>query len=125
LLLTTDYGRQFPRASVGPVLHRSFPTRALITALTLCAALAAVPAVAQSPAATRAVLADAARAPARAAIIDGASWRCEGSTCTASGGNSQPAPRACRRVVARLGAVNEFSWKGVALTADELAACNA
>lgn len=98
--------------------------RALFPVLSLCAALVAVPAVAQAPAATRAVLADAARAPARATIIDGASWRCEGATCTASGGNSQPAPRACRRVVARLGSVTEFSWKGVALTAEELAVCN-
>lgn len=99
--------------------------RILLSALALCAALVAVPAVAQAPAATRAVLADAASAPARAVIIDGASWRCEGSVCTASGGASQPAPRACRRTVARLGAVTEFSWKGITLTAEELAVCNA
>ncbi|MBU1347527.1 MAG: hypothetical protein KKA16_11350 [Alphaproteobacteria bacterium] len=98
--------------------------RAVLSAAALCLALAA-PAVAQSPAATRLVLADADRAPARATIIDGASWRCEGQTCIASGGTAQPAPRACRRVVARFGAVTEFSWKGTTLTADELAACNA
>lgn len=99
--------------------------RVLLPALALCAALAAVPAVAQAPAATRAVLADASRAPARPLIIDGANWRCEGAVCTASGGANQPAPRACRRAVARLGAVTEFSWKGIALTAEELAVCNA
>ena len=94
-------------------------------ALLIAAALfAAAPALAQAPA-TSAVLADASRAPAAAIIIDGASWRCEGATCTASGGANQPATRACRRVVARFGAVSSFSYKGVALTAEQIAACNA
>ncbi len=94
-------------------------------ALLIAAALfAAAPALAQAPA-TSAVLADAGRAPAAAIIIDGASWRCEGATCTASGGANQPATRACRRVVARFGAVSSFSYKGVALTAEQIAACNA
>lgn len=101
--------------------------RAVLPLLALCAAFAAAPAVAQAPsvAATRAVLADASRAPTRATIIDGANWRCEGQTCTASGGADQPAPRACRRVAARLGPVTEFSWKGTALTVEQLAVCNA
>ena len=98
--------------------------RAVLPLLALCAAFAA-PAVAQTLAPTRVVIADAARVPARATIIDGANWRCEGQTCTASGGADQPAPRACRRVVARFGAVTEFSWKGAALTAEQLAVCNA
>ena len=98
--------------------------RAVLPLLALCAAFAA-PAVAQTPAPTRVVIADAARVPARATIIDGANWRCEGQTCTASGGADQPAPRACRRVVARFGAVTEFSWKGTALSAEQLAVCNA
>ena len=94
-------------------------------ALLIVAALfAAAPAFAQTPA-TSAVLADAARAPAGAVIIDGASWRCEGASCTASGGTSQPATRACRRFVARFGAVSSFSYKGSALTAEQIAACNA
>ena len=99
--------------------------RAVLPLLALCAAFAAAPAFAQSTAPTRAVLADASRAPARATIIDGANWRCEGQTCTASGGANQPAPRACRRVAARFGQVTEFSWRGTALTAEELAVCNA
>ena len=101
--------------------------RAVLPLLALCAALTAAPAVAQAPssAPTRAVIADTARVPARATIIDGANWRCEGQTCTASGGAEQPAPRACRRVVARFGAVTEFSWKGTVLSAEQLAACNA
>lgn len=96
-------------------------------ALLIAAALfAAAPAFAQVPAAaTSAVLADAARAPARSTIIDGATWRCDGASCTASGGSSQPATRACRRVVARFGAVSSFSYKGDVLSAEQIAACNA
>lgn len=95
--------------------------RALLIAATL---FAAAPAFAQTPA-TSAVLADAARAPATRTIIDGASWSCDGASCTASGGTSQPATRACRRVVLRFGAVSSFSYKGVALTAEQITACNA
>jgi len=95
-------------------------------ALLIAAALfAAVPATAQTPAPTRAVLADAAQAPSGRTLIDGAAWRCEGTTCVASGGASQPATRACRRVKAKLGALTEFAWKGQTLSADQLAACNA
>ena len=36
-----------------------------------------------------------------------------------------PFAAACRRVVARFGAVSSFSYKGVALTAEQIAACNA
>lgn len=95
------------------------------TLLIVAALFAAAPVSAQAPAATRAVLADAAKAPSARTIIDGAAWRCEGATCTATGGTSQPATRACRRVVARFGAVTEFAWKGEALSAEQLAACNA
>jgi hypothetical protein len=94
-------------------------------ALLLAAALfAAAPALAQAPASS-AVLTDAARASAARTIIDGATWRCDGGTCTATGGANQPATRACRRVVSRFGPVSAFSYKGVALTAEQLAACNA
>ena len=95
--------------------------RALIVAAAL---FAAAPALAQSNASS-AVLVDASKAPAGRTIIDGAAWRCEGATCTANGGASQTATRACRRVVARLGQVSAFTYKGVALTAEEVAACNA
>ncbi|OYX57015.1 MAG: hypothetical protein B7Y86_09775 [Brevundimonas subvibrioides] len=101
--------------------------RAVLPLLALCVAFAAAPAVAQAPssAATRVVLADASRVPTRSTVIDGANWRCQGQTCTASGGADQPAPRACRRVAARLGPVTEFSWKGTTLSAEQLAVCNA
>lgn len=95
--------------------------RALLVAVAL---FAAAPALAQTPA-TSAVLADAARAPAARTIIDGASWSCDGASCTASGGANQPATRACRRVVVRFGAVSSFSYKGVTLSAEQVAACNA
>ncbi len=95
-------------------------------ALLIAAALfAAAPVVAQTPAATRLTLADAARASARATIIDGARWSCEGATCTAAGGTEQPATRACRRVVQKFGPVTAFAYKGVELSAEELAVCNA
>ena len=98
----------------------------MMRAITLAAALfVAAPAFADAPAATRATLADASTAPAARVIIDGASWRCEGSACVASGGSAQPATRACRRVVARIGKVSAISYKGHELTAEELATCNA
>jgi hypothetical protein len=95
--------------------------RALLVAAAL---FAAAPAIAQTPASS-AVLADASRAAPARTIIDGATWRCEGASCTATGGANQPATRACRRVAARLGEVSAFTWKGVALSAEEVAACNA
>jgi len=95
--------------------------RALLIAAAL---LVAGPAVAQAPVSS-AVLADASKAPAARTIVDGAAWRCEGATCTATGGASQPATRACRRLVARFGALTAFTYKGVELTAEQIAACNA
>lgn len=96
--------------------------RALVFAAAL---LAAAPAVAFSNG-TSATLADPATAPSGRVIIDGASWSCDGAECTATGaGANQPATRACRRAVARLGKVAAFTWKGQALTAEQIAACNA
>tara|TARA_R110002167_G_scaffold16669_5_gene64752 strand:+ start:3008 stop:3304 length:297 start_codon:yes stop_codon:yes gene_type:complete len=96
--------------------------RSLIIAAVL---FAAAPALAQPAAPTALTLVDAASAPSGTTIVDGAAWRCDGAACTATARTSQPATRACRRVVARLGKVATFSYKGVALTAEELAACNA
>lgn len=95
-------------------------------ALILAAPALAVAQTVSSPPATRAVLADPVRTPAgRTVIVDGASWRCEGASCSATGGTSQPAARACRRLVARFGPVTEFSWKGESLDSAALATCNA
>ena len=98
--------------------------RTLLIAAILAVATPTLATPVQTPA-TSATLADAASAPSGRVIVDGATWRCEGTTCTATGGANQPATRACRRVVARLGEVTAFSWKGTALSAEELAACNA
>lgn len=89
------------------------------------AATPQAPARAQPQPATSLTLADAAQAPARPLIIDGARWSCEGAVCTASGGTEQPASRACRRVVQKFGPVTAFSYKGDALSADQLGVCNA
>lgn len=97
--------------------------RALLIAAALFAAAPAFAQPAQSP--TRLTLSEASRAPSGRLIVDGAQWRCEGTACTATGGTSQPASRACRRVVQRVGPVTAFSWKGVELSAAEIAACNA
>lgn len=94
-------------------------------AFVIAAVLAlAAPAVAQTPS-NALTLADASVAPVGRTIVDGAAWTCEGATCTATGGANQPASRACRRVVARVGKVTAFTWKGQALTAEQLATCNA
>jgi len=64
--------------------------------------------------------------PQAPVIIDGTSWRCGAdNVCIGTGGASQPATRACRRVVAKLGlALNSFTYRGVTLTDDQLATCN-
>ncbi|HEY0053700.1 MAG TPA: hypothetical protein VGB49_09835 [Caulobacteraceae bacterium] len=94
--------------------------------LALALTLAAGAAAAQGPTTTQTSLrlATPANAPARI-IIDGATWRCAEGVCLANGGSSQPAARACKRVVARLGQVSAFNWRGAALSDAELAACNA
>ena len=69
-------------------------------------------------------LANAAASPASPVIIDGISWRCETTGACVGRGEEQPATRACRRVVARVGAVSAFTWRGTALSSDQLAACN-
>jgi len=101
--------------------------RALLIALTLTAAPALAIASQAQPAAapTRAVVADAAQLSGNRVIVDGAAWRCEGTLCVSNGSASQPAPRACRRVRAKLGPLTEFAWRGRVLTAAELATCNA
>ena len=94
-------------------------------ALTLAVSLfAAGVAAAQGPVNTSLKLANPAAAPNKV-IIDGAVWKCANGTCIATGGNSQTAERACRRVVAKLGAVAAFSWRGETLTDEAVAACNA
>jgi hypothetical protein len=95
------------------------------TLIALATAALATSAFAAAPAGSSLTLADASRAPSGNTIIDGANWRCEGAECTATGGSNQPAARACRRVVQRLGQVTAFTYRGTPLSAEQLATCNA
>ena len=58
-------------------------------------------------------------------IIDGASWSCAGTACHAGFVDDMPAFRSCKRIVSVTGAVTSFTWRGKALSADEIAVCNA
>lgn len=98
----------------------------ILTVAALAVVAVAGSAAAQTPGQSF-TLSSAASAPTVPVIIDGVSWRCgEGAVCVGTGrGTEQPATRACRRVVARVGAVASFSWRGQALSAEQLATCNA
>lgn len=98
-----------------------------IASLVALATLAFAGSVSAQSAATSLTLQNPAAAPTASAIIDGVSWRCEPTgACTGAGrGAEQPALRACRRVVAQLGPVSSFTWRGQSLDAAQLATCNA
>jgi len=98
-------------------------------AVLLAAALLLAPATATQalPGTTSSfTLQNVAFTPQAPLLIDGVSWRCNAeNVCVGTGGQSQPASRACRRVVARVGvALASFTYKGTTLSSDELAACN-
>lgn len=57
-------------------------------------------------------------------IIDGANWVCSGASCHADYVSDMPALRSCQRVVAKLGAVSSFTYRGQALNEADLATCN-
>jgi hypothetical protein len=61
-------------------------------------------------------------------VIDGRLWRCFGTGCRAQAASapaSQPIDRECRRVAAKLGELSHYRSGKRALSAAELAACNA
>ncbi|MBC6981781.1 hypothetical protein [Caulobacter sp. 17J80-11] len=94
-------------------------------ALSLALSLAAAGAAAAQGGETQLTLQNGEGAAAKV-IVDGTVWKCEGVTCVAGGSiKAQPAARACKRVVAKLGTVSAFSWRGEALSGDALAECNA
>jgi hypothetical protein len=64
--------------------------------------------------------------PAAASRIaaSGVVWSCEGNACTAARSNSRPAI-VCARLVRATGAVTSFAFAGAALSAEEIARCNA
>ena len=57
-------------------------------------------------------------------IQDGAAWRCTGDVCAAPQVKSLPIGRACRKVVAELGAVVSFNYRGAELDAAGITDCN-
>ncbi len=64
--------------------------------------------------------------PAKAELIhDGAIWRCTATVCKAPTVKALPAGRSCRKIVAELGAVSAFTWRGDALDAAGIEECNA
>lgn len=93
-------------------------------ALTLALSFAAATGAFAQPTGSNLTLANGEAAPAKV-IIDGAMWKCASGVCVSSGGKSQSADRACRRIVAKLGPVSAFTWRGEALSGEALAACNA
>ena len=98
----------------------------MLALVALAGAVIAGPAAAQTPALAF-TLQNTAAVPSDPVVVDGVSWRCEADgACVGAGrGEEQPATRACRRVVARVGAVSAFTWRGTTLSADQLATCNA
>ncbi|MGR4864241.1 CC_3452 family protein [Caulobacter sp. LARHSG274] len=57
-------------------------------------------------------------------VFDGAIWRCQGEVCRATQVKSLPPLRSCKRLARELGPVTSFGYRGVALSAEQLAACN-
>jgi hypothetical protein len=57
-------------------------------------------------------------------ISDGVAWSCKDLTCEAASAPDLPVSMICARVVRITGAVESFTVKGKALTADQLATCN-
>ena len=88
-------------------------------------ALFALPAAARPPLVESAGLTLAVPATQAEFIIDGALWTCRDTACRAATVADMPALRSCQRVVAVTGAVTSFTWRGKALSAAQLTACNA
>lgn len=57
-------------------------------------------------------------------VFDGAAWRCKADTCRAPSVKALPPMRSCRRLARELGPISGFGYRGVAFSAEELAACN-
>lgn len=98
----------------------------MIALAALAGAVLASPASAQTAASSFSVQ-NPAMTPSAPIVFDGVTWRCgQDNVCVASGrGAEQPATRACRRLAGELGlALSTFTWQGVTLSADQLAACN-
>lgn len=93
------------------------------TTLSFGAALTPAPAMAQNPSKAyyRAELAQPTTAPR--AVAGDLVWACDGTSCVADKGTSRPL-RICREVNRKFGEVTNFTAKGDALAAEDLARCN-
>lgn len=93
------------------------------TAVSFGVALTPAPAMAQNPgkAYYRAQLAQPAAQPRT--VAGDLVWACNGTSCIADKGTSRPL-RICREVNRKFGEVINFSTKGEALPAEDLAKCN-
>ncbi|WOE75243.1 CC_3452 family protein [Alterisphingorhabdus coralli] len=56
-------------------------------------------------------------------IIRGVVWRCSGDTCRAPKTTSRPT-NVCARLVRKMGEVTEFTTRGEAMAAEDIADCN-
>ena len=94
-----------------------------IVAAVLCFSTASFPAMA-GDADEGASLTLAAPAAKADYIIDGAHWVCAGIGCQSALVDGMPAMRSCKHVVAAIGPVTAFYWRGKTLSAAELSICN-
>ncbi len=92
-----------------------------IVAVTLCFTMASSAASAGDEGAS---LTLAAPADKPDYIIDGAHWICDATACQSGLVDGMPAMRSCKHVVADIGAVTAFTWRGKTLSAAELSICN-
>ena len=98
--------------------------RIFVTALAAASALSTLGMATSAFAAEGAVLKLQAPSKAPTLIQDGAMWRCNGDICAAPQVKSLPIGRACRKVVAELGAITTFNYRGQELDAAGIADCN-
>jgi hypothetical protein len=56
---------------------------------------------------------------------DGNLWQCKMDVCRAAKVKTNDPAAACKTLAGQLGELTAFSWQGVALSAEDLAACNA
>ena len=92
-----------------------------IAAATLCFAMISSAASAGDEGA-RLTLANPAAKPDY--IIDGAHWICDATACQSGLVDGMPAMRSCKHVVADIGPVTAFTWRGKTLSDAELSICN-
>ena len=94
-----------------------------ISRLLACALIGAAVPAAAAPAWWSAGLAKPLESP-RSAIVNSVMWKCAGDQCSAPAQDSRPL-LVCQKVARKFGTVTRFVSPAGALSADELAKCNA